>query len=182
METTPYIIDTKEFATQNHNLIYKFLKSKNLNIDDWYDVAAIGFMHAVNNYNCNISSFSTFAYRCMMNEIKMEKRKFMTEKRIGDNILVYYDTPVVGHDFMEDTTIQNFIEDFNSKDFENEIALREILKKIYNNFSFKHKSIIYLNLKGYNQREIAEKVNLTQSYVSRILKLFFKELLKEINR
>lgn len=175
-------LDIQDFATENHNLIYSFLHSRNLIVSEWYDVAAIGFMKAIHNYNTNKGKFSVFAYKCMENEISMEKRKFTTEKRIGDNILTYYDTPVVGHDFIESTTIQEFIEDFHSKDFENEIAIREILKKVYNNFSLKNKSIIYLNLKGYNQREIAEKVNLTQSYVSRILKNFFRELLKEINR
>lgn len=175
-------LDIQDFATENHNLIYSFLHSRNLKVGEWYDVAAIGFMKAIHNYNTDKGKFSVFAYKCMENEISMEKRKFIAEKRIGDNILTYYDTPVVGHNSIESTTIQELIEDFHSKDFENEIAIREILKKVYNNFSLKCKSIIYLNLKGYNQPEIAKEVNLTQSYVSRVLKQFFKELIEEINR
>ena len=36
----------QKYAEQNHNLIYGILNDKNLSIDEYYDVAAIGLCKA----------------------------------------------------------------------------------------------------------------------------------------
>jgi len=69
-------LEQQQFATENHNLIYSFLQKNNLEIDDWYGISAYGFCKAVRAYNKDKNvCFSTFAYKCMQNEILMEYRK-----------------------------------------------------------------------------------------------------------
>ena len=40
----------KVIATENHNLIYSFLYRNDLNITEFYDIVAIGYMEAVHDY------------------------------------------------------------------------------------------------------------------------------------
>ena len=38
--------DQRKLVEQNHNLIYAFLHTKNLNIEEWYDICAISLCKA----------------------------------------------------------------------------------------------------------------------------------------
>lgn len=50
METTPSI-DRKKLAEENHNLIYWFCWKNHLDIEEWYDIIAIGYMKGINSYD-----------------------------------------------------------------------------------------------------------------------------------
>ena len=41
----------KQLVTDNHNLIYRFLQKEKLNMEDWYDLAAIGMCKAAKTFN-----------------------------------------------------------------------------------------------------------------------------------
>ena len=60
----------RRFAAQYHALIYGFLLEKKLEIREYYDIAAIGYLHAVQRYFTEKSlhryRFSTIAW-CSMN-------------------------------------------------------------------------------------------------------------------
>lgn len=60
----------RRFAAQYHALIYGFLLEKKLDIWEYYDIAAIGYLHAVQRYFTEKSlhryRFSTIAW-CSMN-------------------------------------------------------------------------------------------------------------------
>ena len=43
----------KSLVTENHNLIYSFLKKYNLDVDEYYDLAAIGLCNACINYDAS---------------------------------------------------------------------------------------------------------------------------------
>ena len=49
----------KQLVTDNHNLIYRFLQKEKLNMEDWYDLAAIGMCKAAKTFNEGTSKFST---------------------------------------------------------------------------------------------------------------------------
>lgn len=59
----------RRFAAQYHALIYGFLLEKKLEIREYYDIAAIGYLHAVQRYFTEKSlhryRFSTIAWRSM---------------------------------------------------------------------------------------------------------------------
>ena len=47
---TPLTEPQRRFAAQYHALIYGFLLEKKLEIREYYDIAAIGYLHAVQRY------------------------------------------------------------------------------------------------------------------------------------
>ena len=57
----------KQSVTDNHNLIYRFLQKETLNLEDWYDLAAIGMCKAAKTFNEGTSEFSAYAFKCMFN-------------------------------------------------------------------------------------------------------------------
>ena len=76
----------------NHNLIYSFLNSHKLSVDEWYDVAAIGLCKAGLTYMPDKGyKFSSYAYRVMTNEVRAEMRKLNSERLITGKESVSYD-------------------------------------------------------------------------------------------
>ena len=72
-----------KFAEKNHKLVYAFLAERHYDPNEFYDLAAIGFLRAVVRY-CSLPylrrfSFSTVAYRSMQQSIlswqRGEKRR-----------------------------------------------------------------------------------------------------------
>lgn len=65
----------RRFAAQYHALIYGFLLEKKLEIREYYDIAAIGYLHAVQRYFTEKSlhryRFSTIAWRSMNSSLNM---------------------------------------------------------------------------------------------------------------
>ena len=60
----------QKLAEENHNLIYDFAKKRNLVVEDYYGLLAIGLCNAATAYSSeNENTFSTYAYSCMQNVI-----------------------------------------------------------------------------------------------------------------
>lgn len=64
--------EQSKFVEDNHGLIYSFIHKYKLDIDEWYDLCAIGLIKAVQAYDSEKGSFSTLAYKCMFNEMTKE--------------------------------------------------------------------------------------------------------------
>lgn len=54
-----------QLVADNHNLIYSFCQLKHLDVDEWYDVCAIGLCEAAQKWNPSRGRFSTLAYQVM---------------------------------------------------------------------------------------------------------------------
>ncbi len=69
----------RRFAAQYHALIYGFLLEKKLEIREYYDIAAIGYLHAVQRYFTEKSlhryRFSTIAWRSMNSSLNTFRRQ-----------------------------------------------------------------------------------------------------------
>lgn len=66
--------EEQSFATENHNLIYAFLRDKRLTPDDYYDVIVFGYLHAVQKYLIcedlrRQYAFSTIAWQAMERDL-----------------------------------------------------------------------------------------------------------------
>lgn len=83
----------QDLVEQNHNLIYDFAKKKNLDIEDYYDILAIGLCKAASAYQKDKAEFSTFAFCCMNNELNNYWSSISTLKTIPEENIVSYDTP-----------------------------------------------------------------------------------------
>ncbi len=61
--------DQQDLVSDNHNLIYSYANKMNLDINEYYDLLAIGLCKAAKMYDPNRGyAFSTYAYFVMRNE------------------------------------------------------------------------------------------------------------------
>ena len=80
----------RDFAEENHNLIYKFLNNYHLPDDEFYDIVVFGYLKAVKAYNSNTlaskASFSTIAWKQMMHELSHHFEAQKRQKRLSDTV------------------------------------------------------------------------------------------------
>lgn len=152
----------RKFAEENHNLIYKFLATKGLNTEEYYGVAALGYTKAVKSFDDTRGiRFSTFAYRCMQNEVYMSYRTHEKQEKLN---LISLDAELadtegislLDHIIGEDNMEQNITEAIN---------IEEGLTRLYTH----ELEMLKYRLQGLKHKEIAEKMEMSQPNVSRIL-------------
>ena len=165
----------KKLVEKNHNLIYHTLNKYKLNEEEYYDILAIGLCKAAIYFDPKQSKFSTFAMKVMYNEFlqhdrneNAQKRKenkttlslnyIMTNHKNKDRKCEFGDLLTDGREpFME--VIHMYLPDILTK--------RELLA-------------CRLSYDGYNQTQIGEKMGVTQSHASRLLKKARIKLEKEM--
>lgn len=162
--------EQKEFAEENHNLIYSFLLNKGLSFEEYYDIAAIGFCKAVKSYESSRGSFSNYSYICMNNEIGMHWRRTEQRARGYGVILISLDEPIIG---TEDLTVKDTIP--HPESVESLLKYDEYLE-IINSLPPPMGEMVSLFIQGYSQSEIAQKTGYSQSYVSRLLKRAYRRI------
>ena len=162
----------KQLVTDNHNLIYRFLQKEKLNMEDWYDLAAIGMCKAAKTFNEGTSKFSTYALKCMFNEVYSEKRKELNKRTIPEDEILYYNTEYEGESGNQVEFIEKIQSDYN---VESDCIYKVTLKNALSKIKEKHKPIISLFLQGYKQVEIMKIVGCSQPQVSRVMKRFVDE-------
>lgn len=167
-------LNTKQqkLVEDNHNLIYKFLKSRNLSLDateDWYGTAALGLCRAAMHYDeTKGTKFSTLAYVCMENEVRIVMR---TNRKCVSNV-VSLDEMV---DTAEGCDFYDVIPD--TYDYNQTVCLNDAVDLAMRGLSDTHKKIINLIVEdGYTQTEAARKVGLSRSYVSKIYTTFIDKV------
>lgn len=169
----------------NHNLklvinrvLTKFLNTP-YDTNELVSVGIIGLIKGVDTFDINKKiNFSTYAIRCIDNEILMFLRK--NKKRKGEvsfEDALNYDAE--GNELhLED--ILGTDEDLVSKEFESNQEKR-ILSSEINKLNPRDKQIMVLryglnNTEEYTQKEVAEMLGISQSYISRIEKKVIKNL------
>ena len=88
-ETAALTNEQRQFAADNHNLIYRFLHERGWAVGEYYDIAALGYLSAVVRYltrpELRQYSFSTVAWRSMERGIasfhRAERRRVDAERR-----------------------------------------------------------------------------------------------------
>lgn len=173
-----------------HNLrlvvyISKRFENTGIDIEDLISIGSIGLIKAVNSFSLDKNiKLATFASRCIENEILMYMRK--TVKIKGEvsfeeplnvdgegNVLVLSD--ILGTD-----------NDAVYKDLELTIE-KEILLKIFLRLEERERRIIKMRFglmgeEEKTQKEIAEMMNISQSYISRLEKKIILRLKKEMTK
>ena len=136
--------------------------------DDLVSAGIIGLIKAIDNYDgTKNSKFATYASKCIDNEIRMSLRnvrKHLNLFRLDDYV-----------NCVSDTTFVELLCD--EKDFFENVFTKEeyeIVRKIISELPLKEKIIVemYFGFNGrkYTQVEIAKEVNISQSYLSRVIK------------
>ena len=175
-----------------HNLrlvvyIAKKFDNTGVGVEDLISIGTIGLIKAINTFNPvkNIK-LATYASRCIENEILMYLRrnsKTKLEVSIDEPLNVDWD----GNELLL-SDILGTDEDTIYKDLENE-AERKILFRALNKLSGREKMIVRMRFgldhpegKEMTQKEVADLLGISQSYISRLEKKIMTRLRREMIR
>jgi RNA polymerase sporulation-specific sigma factor len=173
-----------------HNLrlvvyIARRFENTGINIEDLISIGTIGLIKAVNTFNADKNiKLATYASRCIENEILMFLRKTSNRKAeisISEPLNTDWDgnelllSDVLGTD--EDSIMQPIEDDVDK------MLLHEALA----NLNDREKTIISLrfgleNGKEMTQKEVADLLGISQSYISRLEKRIILRLRRDIMR
>ncbi|MCL5057924.1 MAG: RNA polymerase sporulation sigma factor SigK [Actinobacteria bacterium] len=164
----------KVLVERNLRLVAHIIKKYDgENFDDLVSIGTIGLIKAVNTYNpVRATRLATYASRCIENEILMyyrSRKKLRSELSIFEPIGTDKDGNELSFIDVLGTDPETVIDTVSGK-FENE----RLWSKLDNlNIQEKRVLIMRYGLKGslsFTQREIAKKLGISRSYVSRIEK------------
>ena len=171
-----------------HNLrlvvyIAKKFESSGLGLEDLISIGTIGLIKAVNTYRSDKNiKLATYASRCIENEILMYIRKIS-----GQKAEVSLDEPINtdwdGNELLL-SDILGTDEDIVSRDIENE-AEREMLLAAVSELGEREQEIMQMRFglcgkKERTQKEVAEAIGISQSYISRLEKKIIRKLRKKL--
>lgn len=145
--------------------------------EDIEGVCLLGLTKAVMHYDPNLSKFSTFAIRCMDNEILMALRK--VKHKLDTKVISDLSFVSDNGDYIPYSEIYALIDPYNAIDEWVETqTLNDALKMVRS----KEREVIMLQMNNIPQKEIAKIKGCTQSYISRVIKNGYIQLKKEMDR
>ena len=170
-----------------HNLrlvahIVKKYDTKEAMTDDLISIGTIGLIKGIDTYNGDRKTkITTYAARCIQNEILMH---FRSQKKYGPTLSL---NDAIGHDKegneinLIDVIKDKNVDLFETLDLKNNISLLKRYLKLLNK---REKEIIIKryglnNTKDMTQKEIANELKISRSYVSRIEKRALTKMLTE---
>ena len=195
-EEEDYLVDLKEKGDNSakdklieHNLrLVVFLAKKyentKVDLEDLVSIGSIGLIKAINTFSKDKNiKLATYASRCIDNEILMylrKNKKIKSEVSIDQALSLDSDgnelhlEDIIGTPKDE---VNKLIEDKDDK----ELILKEILSLKERDRQIMILRYGLLGHEEYTQKEVAEKLGISQSYISRIEKKVIKKLKLLIN-
>lgn len=173
-----------------HNLrlvvyVAKKFASTEIDVEDLISIGSLGLIKAVNTYKSEKNiKLATYASKCIENEILMYLRKVSKQKQMVSldeplnvdcegNELILFDLLPSEENVPQDTMEKN--------------TEKEILWRVINKLNAREKEIMLLRfgLSGgdeLTQKEVADNLGISQSYISRLEKKIVVRLKKEISK
>ncbi len=167
-------------------VVYIAKKFENTGIDfeDLISIGTIGLMKAINTFNVDKNiKLATYASRCIENEILMQLRK---NTKIKNEISI--DEPLNKDGDGNELLLSDILgtdNDITSKALEDEVDM-SLLKVAISKLDKREKYIMQLRFgiggtgKEQTQKEVADMLGISQSYISRLEKKIMKKMKKEI--
>lgn len=174
-----------------HNLrlvvyIAKKFDNTGVGVEDLISIGTIGLIKAINTFKSDKNiKLATYASRCIENEILMHLRRnsrIKTEVSLDEPLNVDWD----GNELLL-SDILGTEEDLVYKDIEDEVDLN-LLEQAMDILSDRERTIIELRYgighddEEMTQKEVADLLGISQSYISRLEKKIIRRLRKEMIR
>ena len=173
-----------------HNLrlvvyIAKKFESTGIGLEDLISIGTIGLIKAVNTFSKEKNiKLATYASRCIENEILMFLRKsnqYKHEVSIDEPLNVDWD----GNELLL-SDVLGTDNDIVNVNIENEVE-HELLRELVSALPEREKKIMEMrfglrNGKEMTQKEVADEIGISQSYISRLEKKIIKRLKKDLER
>lgn len=165
--------------------IARKFENTGINVEDLISIGTIGLIKAVNTYNLDKKiKLATYASKCIENEILMFLRKIAnrkTEVSIDEPLNVDWD----GNELLL-SDILGTDNDVIYKSLEDKID-RQLLFEALDKLPAREQNIINLRFgiitgREKTQKEVADILGISQSYISRLEKKIIKRLKREIDR
>ena len=165
--------------------IARRFENTGVHIEDLISIGTIGLIKGINTYRRDKNiKLATYASRCIENEILMYIRKISAQKNevsLDEPINMDYD----GNELLL-ADILGTDEDMILRPMEDDVDLF-LLRKAVGELPDREREIVIMrfgleNQKEMTQKEVAEKLNISQSYISRLEKRIMQKLRREILR
>ena len=165
--------------------IARRFENTGINLEDLISIGTIGLIKAVGTYRRDKNiKLATYASRCIENEILMYIRKIAGQKAevsLDEPINMDYD----GNELLL-SDILGTEEDMILKPLEDDVDLR-LLRQAVRELPPRERELIVMRygLEGHQeltQKEVAQKMGISQSYISRLEKKIMLKLRKELLR
>ncbi len=163
--------------------IARKFENTGVNVEDLISIGSIGLIKAINTFRCDKNiKLATYATRCIENEILMYLRrntKTKTEISIDEPLNVDWE----GNELLLSDILGTDV-DIIYKNLEEEVD-RELLKKAIKRLDKRERIIIELRYGIFSdgiektQKEVADMLGISQSYISRLEKRIINRLKKE---
>jgi len=173
----------EELIYRNMRLVAHVIKkyqNSEYEMEDLLSVGTIGLIKAVNTFNMEKGSrLATYAAKCVENEVLM---MFRAGKKFSKEVSIY---DPIGTDKDGETVSLLDVLEVDGRDAVDQIILKQDIKQLYETFesSLKdtEKTVIRMRYglfgeKEHTQREVAEAMGISRSYVSRIEKKAVEKL------
>lgn len=172
-----------------HNLrlvvyIAKKFENTGVGIDDLISIGTIGLIKAVNTFKSDKNiKLATYASRCIENEILMFLRKtnrLKLEVSLDEPLNVDWD----GNELLLGDVLGTD-DDVVSRDIEEEVDL-QLVNEAVSRLNERDRRIVELRFgmhgkKEYTQKQVADMLGISQSYISRLEKRILSELYDDIS-
>lgn len=165
--------------------IARKFENTGINIEDLISIGTIGLIKAVNTFNPEKKiKLATYASRCIENEILMYLRrnsKIRSEVSFDEPLNIDWD----GNELLL-SDVLGTDDDIITKNLETSID-KKLLGKALEQLSAREKQIMELRFglvggEEKTQKDVADLLGISQSYISRLEKRIIKRLRKEFNK
>lgn len=165
--------------------ISRRFENTGVNLEDLISIGTIGLIKAVGTYRRDKNiKLATYASRCIENEILMHIRKISNQKAevsLDEPINMDYD----GNELLL-SDILGTDEDMILRPLEDDVDLR-LLRQAVRELPDREREIVTMRFglegrKELTQKEVAQKLGISQSYISRLEKRIMLRLRKELLR
>lgn len=173
-----------------HNLrlvvyIAKKFENSNVNIEDLISIGTIGLIKAVNTFSPDRNiKLATYASRCIENEILMFLRK-TSQMKYEISIEEPLSTDWDGNELLL-SDILGSDSDTVSADIEQEVEIHQLMEAV-NRLNTREAMIMELRFglngnKEHTQKEVADLLGISQSYISRLEKKIIGKLKQDLEK
>lgn len=173
-----------------HNLrlvvfISRRFENTGTNLEDLISIGTIGLIKAINTYRLDKNiKLATYASRCIENEILMHIRKTSNQKAevsLDEPINMDYD----GNELLL-SDILGTDENIVTGGLEEDVDI-QILRQALSELPDRERELVQMRygiggVKELTQKEVAQKMGISQSYISRLEKRIMQRLKKELIR
>ena len=181
--------DAKQLLIERNLRLVVFISRRfentGVNLEDLISIGTIGLIKAINTYRLDKNiKLATYASRCIENEILMYIRKISSQKAevsLDEPINMDYD----GNELLL-SDILGTEEDMILRPMEDDVDLT-ILRQAVRELPEREREIVVMRFglyghKELTQKEVAEYMGISQSYISRLEKRIMQKLRKELLR